>query len=100
MSIRLEPGPGEPVITTRIVANHDPGPDHFIAVRGDAGPLTWDWGWPSGPPEDGSDRWTLVLTELPAGSFAYKILIDDATWQTGDNVEGTAGTDNETTPVF
>ena len=61
-------------------------------------PLSWEQGWPAYPAAD--DRWILLLTELPKGTFEYKVLIDDVTWQAGDNAVGEAGEDNEITPEF
>ena len=83
---------------TRITANVDVGWGHFLSVRGDTAPLSWDLGWHAYPAAD--DQWVLLLTELPQGPFQYKVLIDDVTWQAGDNVTGEAGEDNETTPTF
>jgi len=90
---------GVPFIeTTRITAHVDVGWGHHLSVRGDTAPLSWDLGWPAWPAAD--DRWVLLLTELPAEPFEYKVLVDDVTWQAGDNVPGEGGEDNETTPVF
>jgi hypothetical protein len=44
-------------------------------------------------------EWTLVLTAFaPGETFEYQCLRDDATWQTGANVVGTGGGDNEVMP--
>ena len=83
---------------TRITALVDVGLGHHLFVRGDTAPLSWDYGWPAHPTEDA--RWELVLTELPAGAFEFKTLVDDVTWQTGDNEVGTAGADHEIVPTF
>lgn len=96
--VRLEPvGVVEPVVT-RITALVDVGWGHHLTVRGDTAPLSWDVGWPAYPAQDA--RWELVLTELPAGTFEYKVLVDDEIWQAGDNEVGTAGEDCEVTPTF
>ena len=43
----------------------------------------------------------LIVTEISAGTaFGYKFLLDDTTWQTGNNSTGTAGQANTTTPSF
>ncbi len=83
---------------TRISALVDVGWGHHLYVRGDTAPLSWEFGWPAHPVEDA--RWELVLTELPAGTFEFKTLVDDVTWQTGDNEVGNAGADNEVVPTF
>lgn len=94
--VRLAPAPGDAVTATRITAEYDPG-DHFLTVRGDAAPLAWDLGAPlrrTGPAES-----VFVTTEL-AADFAFKLLLDDTTWQTGPNVQGTAGAAQTVTPTF
>ena len=82
---------------TRIIAKVDVGFGHFLSVRGDTDPLSWSLGWPAWPAAD--DEWRLVLTEI-SSSFAYKTLVDDVTWQGGDDMPGTAGQDNDVTPTF
>lgn len=96
--VELSPGTGESVVTTRITAICDVGMGNAIAVRGDTPPLTWDWGWPALPLD--ANHWRLVLTDLPAAPFELKVLRNDSDWQTGDNVTGNGGADNETTPIF
>jgi len=83
---------------TRLSALVDAGWGHSIAVRGDTEPLDWDLGWPAYPVDDG--RWMLVTTELPPGPFAYKYLLDDVSWQQGDDLSGQGGQDHEDEPVF
>lgn len=95
--VRFAAAPGDDVIPTHITAKADPGPGHFISVRGDKAPLAWDIGFPMrrlSPSEH-----VFVTTEL-AGDFEFKVLVDDATWQTGANVPGKAGMANVVTPVF
>lgn len=95
--VRLSPGPGEDAPRTRLVARYDAGWGHTLSVRGDTSPLSWDQGLVAWP--DGADAWSLVLTEIP-GSFLYKWLVDDTTWQQGDDVEAQAGQESTTTPSF
>jgi len=95
--VALRAADPEPVEVTRIVAHVDVGFGHTLSVRGDAAPLSWDdgwWAWPAA-----ADRWELVLTELDA-PFVYKTLVDDVSWQVGDDVAGEPGVDNETAPSF
>ncbi len=96
--VRLEPSPPVAVSITRIGVNTDVGAGHYVTVRGDVEPLSWDLGWPAF--NRGNGRWDLVLPGLSQGSFGFKALIDDVTWQQGDDVVGTAGADHEITPVF
>ena len=85
------------VPVTRITADYDVGFGRFLALRGDQAPLDWNTGWPGFNTDNATWRW--VLTELE-GPFACKTLLDDATWQTGDNVGATAGTDVRVVPSF
>lgn len=95
--VELEEGTPEPVVSTRIVATVDVGFGSTLSVRGDAAPLSWERGWWAWPAA--SDRWELVLTEVDEG-FAYKTLVDDVTWQTGEDATGEPGVDNEVRPTF
>jgi len=95
--VELVAGEPEPVVVTRIVARVDVGFGHSLSVRGDTLPLSWERGWWAWPAA--ADRWELVLTEV-GGGFVYKTLVDDATWQVGDDVAGSEGVDNEVTPSF
>ncbi len=95
--VRIEAAPGDTVSATRVLAKADPGAGHFLAIRGDAAPLSWDIGFPMRPVAPGEHA--FVTTELDA-DFAFKVLVDDATWQSGANVPGVAGTSQTVTPVF
>ncbi len=96
--VRLSPAEPTEVLQTRLVAHTDAGFGHHLAIRGDTSPLDWDRGWPMEATAD--DRWELLLTELPDGPFTWKVLLDDETWQTGEDNAGQAGQVNETTPTF
>jgi hypothetical protein len=85
------------VTATRITAQSDPGADHFLSVRGDTAPLSWDSGFPMRRVKPGEHA--FVTTEIEA-AFAFKVLLDDTTWQTGPNVEGVAGAAQVVMPVF
>lgn len=95
--VRLESAPGDTVSATRIIAKADPGVGHFLAIRGDSAPLSWDTGFPMRPVTQGEHA--FVATEIDGG-FAFKVLVDDATWQSGANVPGVGGTSQVVTPVW
>ncbi len=95
--VALVAGEPEAVELTRVVAHIDVGFGHGLSVRGDAEPLSWERGWWAWPAA--GDRWELVLTEVDA-AFAYKTLVDDTSWQVGDDAEGEVGVDNEVSPSF
>lgn len=97
--VLLEPAEPEPVVLTRVTATVDVGYGHYLALRGDTAPLSWDWGWPATALDTATWRW--VSSELPDGaSFAFKSLVDDETWQAGDDSSGTGGQDNTVIPGF
>lgn len=94
---RIVPAAGDVVSPTRVRAHFDPGAGHHLSLRGDAAPLSWSVGHPMRRVASGEHR--FLGTEL-AGAFEYKTLIDDLTWQAGENAAGEAGKDNDTTPTF
>lgn len=95
--VRFEPAEGDAVTTTRITAQVDPSLAGFVSVRGDAAPLSWQLGLPMRHVAPGAH--VLVTTELQV-AFEYKVLVDDATWQTGPNVAGVPGMDHVVMPAF
>ena len=71
-----------------IRVHYDTGFGHFLAIRGDAAPLSWSTGQPA--------RWTagnVWLWQGPAaiGRFEFKPLYDDRDWSTGGNYVYPAG---------
>lgn len=94
--VHLEPAAGDPVTATRISTPVDPGLGHFLSIRGDMGPLSWNTGIPLRKTVDGGE---IVFTELQ-GMFQFKLLRDDTDWQQGPNENGTAGTNLTVEPVF
>lgn len=70
----------------------------YLSVRGDTAPLSWERGWLAWPL--GGGRWKLVLTQLEAATFEYKWLLNDVTFQEGENLPGRGGEDNVAAPEF
>lgn len=95
--VRFIAAPGDAVTPTRIIGEASPGAGHFVSVRGSVAPLSWDVGFPmrAAPPSS----WRFVTTEV-SSAFAFKLLKDDAVWQMGADVQGTAGKDHDVTPAF
>lgn len=46
-----------------------------------------------------SDRWEYVSAAL-TGDFTYKVLVEDTTWQAGDDAAGRGGEEQESWPTF
>ena len=95
--VRREHGTGDVVTPTRIRALFDPGSGHYLAVRGDQLPLSWSDGFPM--KKSAGTEQTFVCTEF-MGAFSFKMLVDDATWQSGSDVSGSAGQESVVTPSF
>lgn len=96
--VRMMQGAPEKAAFTRVAANAAPGAGNTLWLRGSVAPLSWNWGWPAF--ETAAGRWETVLSELPAGTFEYKMLINDSMWQTGANEMGTGEMQNECSPTF
>lgn len=97
--VRVTPSAGEATAITRLRATVQLGIGDYLTVRGDASPLTWDFGWPAW--QEPSGAWKVVLTEVPAGSpFHYKFLRSDQDWQLGDDAIATGGEDYTSSPSF
>ena len=95
--VHFEPATGDAVTITRLLTATDPGAGHFLSVRGDKAPLTWDFGFPMR--RRAADDHALILTEMQ-DTFAFKLLRDDTDWQLGADLQGTAGTDQTVSPTF
>lgn len=92
----LSERPPPAVSITRIVASAAIG-GAALSVRGDTAPLSWDRGWWMA--RSGAGTWRLLATELE-GTFKFKTLVDDTTWQTGADITGVSGQQNDVTPTF
>ncbi len=95
--VRFEPAAQDTIAATRIRVMANLAPNQFASIRGNVPPLSWNLGFPVQQSVPG--QYGFVSTEL-VGSFEYKILIDDQTWQTGPNASGVAGTDLMVMPTF
>lgn len=96
--VRLRVGTPQAAVTTRLAATCNTGVGHFLAVRGDTDPLSWELGWPA--VNTAADRWEVAFAGWSSGTVAYKWLTDDLTWETGDNHAVDAGATAEDGPGF
>lgn len=95
--VRFEAATPDAVSWTRVIADHDPGAGHTLWLRGGVAPLSWDAGWPMHALT--AARWRFVTSEL-MGTVEVKTLIDDATWQMGENAVVEAGAELTLTPSY
>jgi predicted TIM-barrel fold metal-dependent hydrolase len=83
-----------PITTVRVLA--DPGYGHTVFLRGSGYPLSWGAGEPA-TWED--DAWVLRLAGVTA-PLEVKALVDDASWEQGDNHSVQPGETTEIRPAF
>lgn len=95
--VQLSPTTGSPPTLTRLVAQVDAGWGHHLAVRGDAAPLDWTLGWPAVSTADATWEAAFLGWE---GTVAYKWLLDDSTWESGDDHVAQAGAEEVVSPSF
>ncbi len=93
-----EPGAGEDSCRTEIVVNVTVEPSQWVAVRGTDFPLDWSFGQPAW--ERAAGEWVWASSEIEDSTFEYKALLDDETWQVGEDIEGTGCDTNSTTPTW
>jgi endonuclease/exonuclease/phosphatase family metal-dependent hydrolase len=96
--VRLEVGPPAAAVVTRFAATHDAGFGHHLALRGGTAPLDWELGWPA--VNTAADRWEAAFLGWSAGTIAYKWLVDDVTWEAGDDHTVEAGATGDVAPTF
>lgn len=94
--VRLQQGSPPEIPATHFIATGDIG-ENYLSLRGDTAPLSWDLGWPA--TQTASNRWEAVFLG-GSGTWAYKWLLNDTTWETGDNHTLNAGSTMEVSPAF
>lgn len=92
------PGAGEDACITRLRADIAVASGEWVAVRGTDFPLDWGYGLPTW--QESGSSWVYVTSEIEDAAFEWKALLEDETWQTGDNLEGQGCQDNQTTPEW
>lgn len=80
-----------------ITAKVDVGFGNTLFVRGDGGGLTWEKGTPLECVSDA--EWTLVLPSVEK-PIAFKFLLNDTVWNTGEDYIAAPGDIVIVTPVF
>ncbi len=96
--VHLAPAPAAPTLRTSMSATFTTTDGHYLALRGDRSPLSWDLGWPA--IQVAPDRWEAALLTVESGTLNFKWLYDDTTWEEGPDHPLTAGEAIEVTPTF
>jgi hypothetical protein len=89
---------GESACITEIIADVTVGAGQWVAVRGTDFPLDWSFGQPAWERTPG--EWAWVSSEIEDAPFEFKVLLDDETWQVGEDIEGAGCGINSTTPTW
>jgi len=91
-----KPVPAKPIVTT-ITALIDIGFSHALFIRGEGPGLSWDQGAAMESVSD--DKWQITLAKS-ARPVIFKFLVDDLSWNVGDDYTIAPGTSLTLTPVF
>ncbi len=96
--------PVEPVAVTKpkglrvtLVAKIDVGFGNALFIRGAGAGLSWDKG--TALQNSGTETWTLVLSGVEK-PFAFKFLLNDTAWSSGEDYTAAPGETVTVTPVF
>jgi hypothetical protein len=87
----------EPARKTAVTARIDIGFGNVLYIRGEGPGLSWDRG--QAMDCTSSDAWTWGTT-VASRPFAFKVLINDEQWSTGDDFVAEIGVDNVILPAF
>ena len=90
-------GAGGSAITTLIRVHYPVAPGSTLAIRGDAGALTWTAGAPM--KAEANDTWTYATTAIDKPA-ELKPLLDDTTWSRGPNYHVAPGATVDLYPHF
>jgi endonuclease/exonuclease/phosphatase family metal-dependent hydrolase len=96
--VSFSPASSPPVSLTRVRLTMSLAASEFVSIRGSVTPLSWDRGWTLRHDEV-AGAWDYVTSELDS-DFEYKLLKNDAVWQTGTNQLGSAGKDHVASASF
>ena len=87
--------PGLP--STRIVAHKDVGWGNALYIRGEGDGLSWEKGILMKSKSPTEWNWSSSSVK---GSLSFKLLVNDVTWASGENLTIKAGTTWEGSPHF
>ena len=85
------------VPATTVTVRTDVGFGNLLYIRGDGPGLSWDQGVPMECASSDTWTWTSKAVNRP---FAYKVLINDERWSSGDDLVASVGTETSVAPAF
>ncbi len=85
-------------VTTVVIVKFDVGHGNTLYLRGDGHSLDWEKGVPM--ENVGGDEWRWTTNEAREGVLAFKLLINDVTWSTGENMYAPFGETSTFYPSF
>ena len=83
---------------TKVIIHYDAGFGNTIYIRGNELPLNWDNGQRC--ENVNSDTWQFVMERPNSGNIEFKVLLNDSTWESGNNHVVRVGSTVEIWPTF
>lgn len=83
---------------TKVIIHYDAGFGNSISIRGNTLPLNWEFGQKC--ENVNANTWQFVMERPVGGSIEFKVLLNDSTWESGDNHVVQAGDTIEIWPSF
>lgn len=83
---------------TKVLIHCDAGFGNTLYIRGDTLPLNWNFGMKC--ENVSSDTWEYTMERPVSGSAEFKVLLNDSTWESGNNHVVQVGNTVEIWPSF
>ena len=83
---------------TRIVIHYDTGFGNGLTIRGDTSPLRWDFGQRC--ENKNADTWVFETERPKDGELRFKVLLNDAVWERGEDHRAAVGRETHIFPSF
>lgn len=83
---------------TRIVIHYDTGFGNGLTIRGDTSPLRWDFGQCC--ENKNADTWVFETERPKDGELRFKVLLNDAVWERGEDHRAAVGRETHIFPSF
>lgn len=83
---------------TTVIIHYDAGYGNSLYIRGNTLPLNWNFGQKCRNVD--SNTWMFVMERPVSGNVEFKVLLNDSTWETGNNHVVQVGNTIEIWPSF